>query len=107
MNTQGNISITEVISGSPSLSSLGINAPDIIKISEVVMNTYNVQAPQFIFRQDTPLQVWIISHGLNRFPSVSLADSDGNLTGGDVKYIDSNTITASFIVAFAGVAYLN
>ena len=55
----------------------------------------------------TPLVIWTLAHGLNRFPSVTLVDTAGDQVGADVSYLDANTIQVSFGSPTAGSAYLN
>ena len=52
-------------------------------------------------------QLWKIKHNLNKYCSVSVVDSAGNVVVGDVNYIDKGNIEISFSAAFAGKAYLN
>ena len=64
-------------------------------------------AETFTFTQVAPLATWTVDHDLDRFPSVAVVDSTGNMVEGDVIYTDANTITLSFAGAFSGIAYLN
>lgn len=50
---------------------------------------------------------WIIDHNLNKFPSVTVVDSSGNMVYGDVSYPSSSRVVISFTAAFGGKAYLN
>lgn len=61
----------------------------------------------FVFVQNTPLSVWHINHGLQRFPSVTVVDSLNDEVEGDVVYVDGNNITLTFSAPFSGTAYLN
>jgi hypothetical protein len=60
-----------------------------------------------IFEQSTPSSEWVIHHNLNRYPTVAVVDSAGDLVLGNVTYVDSNTIFLSFSAPFGGKAYLN
>jgi hypothetical protein len=55
----------------------------------------------------SPETVWLVNHGLNRYPAVSCVDDLGNEVFGDVTYMDANTLSISFVDALTGVAYLN
>lgn len=55
----------------------------------------------------TPETVWLVTHGLNRYPAVSCVDDLGNEVFGDVTYMDANTLSISFVDALTGIAYLN
>lgn len=61
----------------------------------------------YIHTQALSSATWEITHSLNKFPSVSVIDSDNKLVVGDVEYIDTNNVTITFSGAFSGKAYLN
>lgn len=61
----------------------------------------------FIFTQSAPLSTWVITHNMNRFPSVTVVDSNENEVEGDVVYTSSNVVTITFSRPFAGQAFLN
>ena len=61
----------------------------------------------FVFNQITPSDNWLITHGLNKFPSVSVVDSGGTAVIGNVDYIDENTVRVSFNGSFSGKAFMN
>lgn len=57
--------------------------------------------------QAVAAMVWIIQHGLAKYPSVRIFDSAGDEVDGDLRYPDPNTVEASFSAPFSGVAYCN
>ena len=61
----------------------------------------------FCFEQAIPSNEWIIVHGLEKHPSVTVVDSAGTIITGEVTYIDMNTLRIDFQAAFSGKAYLN
>lgn len=61
----------------------------------------------YTFVQTIAASTWVINHGLNKYPSVSVVDSGNNVVVGDVKYDSLNELTISFSSAFTGQAYLN
>lgn len=61
----------------------------------------------FVFTQAAASALWKIRHNLNKYCSVSVVDSSGNIVVGDVNYIDKGNIEISFSAAFSGKAYLN
>lgn len=61
----------------------------------------------YIYSQSSALATWEINHNLAKYPAVSIVDSGGNVVIGDIKYIDQNNLTISFMSAFSGKAYLN
>jgi hypothetical protein len=72
------------------------------KMNEVIDRTNT-----YIHRQNSPSDVWFISHNLGKLPSVSVVDSAESIVYGDIEYINENSLTVSFIGAFSGKAYLN
>lgn len=61
----------------------------------------------YIFTQAVPSTVWIINHGLNKFPSVSVVNNNNILMYGEVSYIDANNLQVNFSAGFSGKAYIN
>lgn len=61
----------------------------------------------YTHNQTSPSTEWTINHNLGKFPSVSIADSSGNLWQTEVDYIDQNSLVVRFSAAFSGKAYLN
>ena len=51
--------------------------------------------------------LWNISHGMGKYPSVTVVDSGNNVVIGDVEHVTNNTIRIHFAAAFSGTAYLN
>jgi len=96
--TPENIANKGVANGYASLDSNGK-----IPLSQIPDATFNT----YTYYQITPSDNWVIKHNLNRYPSVTIVDSSGNVVVGEVKYIDNNTINISFVGVFAGTAYLN
>ncbi len=61
----------------------------------------------FVFTQGIPQPVWVITHNLNKYPSVSVVDSFKEQVYGRVDYIDKNKLTVTFTAAFSGQAFCN
>ncbi len=61
----------------------------------------------FVFTQAVPSDKWIVNHGLNKYPSVTIVDTAGTVVIGNVDYVDINNVIISFSSAFAGKAYFN
>lgn len=59
------------------------------------------------FPQAIPVDTVVITHGLERFPSVTIVDSAGSTVEGDVDYLDNNRVRVSFSAPFAFTAYFN
>lgn len=51
--------------------------------------------------------VWVVTHNLNKKPSIEVVDSADNIVTGDYEYNDLNTVTLRFNGAFTGKAYFN
>ena len=61
----------------------------------------------YVHIQSSAASVWQISHGLNKYPSVTVVDSAGSVVVGEVVYNNTNKVTITFIGSFSGKAYLN
>lgn len=60
----------------------------------------------FTFTQAQPSDTWTILHGLDRYPAVTIVDSNGNEVLGGKHYDNSNQVTMSFTAPIVGIAYL-
>ena len=63
--------------------------------------------PTLKYTQNESREEWIISHNLNRFPSIIIVDSAGSKVEGDINYVDANNLKITFGAAFAGTIYVN
>lgn len=61
----------------------------------------------YTFTQPTPSATWVVTHNMNKYPSVSIVDSAGNIVEGDTVYDSLNTCTLTFQGSFSGKAYFN
>ena len=59
------------------------------------------------FEQSAPAAVWVVLHELDKYPSVTVIDSDGELTLCEIEYTNENTVTLRFSEPTAGTVYLN
>ena len=84
-------------------SNATVNFP-LSSITEFVKDTIGIS---FTFIQATASTTWNITHPLNRFPSVTIVDSSGNVIISDTSYNNENQITLNFTAPFSGKAYLN
>lgn len=65
-------------------------------------------APQaYVHDQAVPASVWVITHSLGYQPNVTVSDSAGTVTEGDITYDSATQITLTFTTSFAGKAYLS
>lgn len=61
----------------------------------------------YVHIQSSAASVWIVTHNLNKYPSVTVVDSAGSVVVGEVVYNNTNKVTITFIGSFSGKAYLN
>lgn len=61
----------------------------------------------FRFSQTTPQSVWVVTHNLRKYPSVTVIDSAGTEVIGEVEYIDINTVSIKFAYEFSGYVLCN
>ena len=66
----------------------------------------------YTHNQTSTSNTWVVTHNLNRFPSVTVVDSAGSIVVGTVVYNSNKQRTITFFssgsaVAFQGKAYLN
>jgi len=62
---------------------------------------------EFIFNQPTPSVTWTVNHNLNKFPSVSVVNTNDILMYGNTTYVDKDNLIITFSAGFSGKAYLN
>ena len=66
----------------------------------------------FTHNQNSSSSTWVVTHNLNRFPSVTVVDSADSIIQGCVLYNSNKQLTITFFsksapLAFQGKAYLN
>ena len=61
----------------------------------------------FVYEQGLPASTWVITHDLEKFPSVTVVDSANSTVEGGITYNNENELTLTFSAAFSGKAYLN
>ena len=92
-----------------------INVVEIAHSDEITVLSVAEQGPPgpsgtaatFIHQQSIPSSSWAITHGLDKYPSVSVVDSAGSQIISDVTYHNPTSLTVTFSAAFSGNAYLN
>jgi hypothetical protein len=60
-----------------------------------------------IFDQGETSDTWVITHNLNKYPSVTVVDSAGTQFIAQVEYNSRNQLTVYLNGATTGKAYLN
>lgn len=61
----------------------------------------------FVFTQATNSSTWVVNHGLNKFPSVSVVNNANITVYGEVEYDSLNQVTITFHSPTNGKAYFN
>lgn len=61
----------------------------------------------FVYTQRTPSDRWVVNHGLDKYPSVTVVDSAESIVVGNCEYIDKNIVILTFNGSFSGKAYFN
>lgn len=64
-------------------------------------------ATTYVHTQLVATDVWVIDHGLGKYPSVVCIDSAGDEIKGETSYSTNNQVTVTFSSATGGVAYCN
>lgn len=74
-----------------------------------VLAQYIMLENSFVFSQSSASKIWVVKHELNKFPSVTVVDSQPTpqTVIGEVVYNDQNTCTITFSAAFSGKAFCN
>ena len=61
----------------------------------------------YVHNQGVAASTWVIVHGLNYYPNVTVEDSAGTTVEGEVVYDSTGQLTLTFSAAFGGIAYLS
>jgi hypothetical protein len=61
----------------------------------------------YAYPQDVPSDTWVVTHNMNKYPSVSVVDSAGSAVVGEVLYDSINQVTINFSAPFSGKAFFN
>lgn len=69
--------------------------------------SYKPGDARYVHDQPVSLTPWVISHGLGKFPGVTLVDSDMSEIEADVRHDSLNQVTVTFAVPVAGKAFLS
>lgn len=72
-----------------------------------VMNRVHIGDATYQHTQSSASTTWAVNHGLEKKPSVSIADSSDNVIYGEVTYTDLNNLTITLSAPTSGKAYIN
>lgn len=64
-------------------------------------------ASTFVHIQSTPLDTWIVTHNMAKFPAVQVVDSAGTEVIGNLTHTSINECVLTFNGAFSGSAICN
>lgn len=90
----------------PVKTSGNLTANDKYFLSLVDVGIGNVDG-NFVYTQSTESQTWIVTHGLDKYASVTIVDIDKNIIHADVEYNSTNQVTINFSKPVRGSAYIN
>jgi hypothetical protein len=61
----------------------------------------------YLHDQQTANSTWIVTHNMNKYPSINIVDTANDIIMGEVRYNSLNQLTITFTAAVSGKAYLN
>jgi hypothetical protein len=61
----------------------------------------------YVHDQMSASTTWLVEHGLNFIPNITVVDSAGTVIEGSYSYPNSSTVILNFSNSFAGKAYLS
>lgn len=73
----------------------------------VNLNTAKVSDKTKTHIQGVSSPVWIVTHNLNKYPSVTVTDSAGTIVIGLIEYNSLDQITLTFKATFSGEVHFN
>ena len=65
------------------------------------------QDKQYTHDQMVASAIWVVTHNLSKYPSVTVIDTGGTIVVGEIEYNNLNAVTLRFSAEFSGKAYLN
>ena len=84
--------------------SLSTPAPANVAVSGFAVSSGDAH---YAHTQSNATDQWVITHNLNKFPSVTIVDDGNNILITEVLYNSANQLTVLFNAAESGKAYLN
>lgn len=105
------MSNVEIKSGDNIALSVSANNQQTLKIKEGAVNVSIAGIvggdKNYVHDQSSASSSWVVTHNLNKRPSVSVVDSAGTQIICEVHYDSDNQVTLTFDDSTAGKAYLN
>jgi hypothetical protein len=99
--TENNVVVTEVVGSKVVANQKGNTVTVTGVIGGVTLDA------NFVYTQSSPSSVWVVTHNLNKYCSVTVVDSADNIVVGEVLYNSVNQVTLTFAGAFSGKAFFN
>ena len=93
------------VSLTSSSTSISVTSPAVNPISVTSNATVGDKTKTHI--QGVASSVWIVTHNLNKYPSVSVTDSAGSTVIGMIEYNSLNQVTLTFKASFSGRVHFN
>lgn len=87
-------------------ATLDIQGSDLIGVDKQEQ-TVTITSKTFVFEQGIASDTWVITHNLNKKPSVTVVDTAGTVFTASVEYNSDNVCTIYINGATKGKAYLN
>lgn len=75
--------------------------------TDVAANTIKETDKNYVHTQSALATAWVVTHNLEKNPSVTVVDSAGTVVIGQVDYDSLNQVTLTFKATFSGKAYCN
>lgn len=76
-------------------------------VPDIAEATSGTQDKTYVHTQGVADTTWVVAHGLNKIPSVTVLDSLGDEVRGDVRHDSPNQLTLTFAYPFSGSAHCN
>jgi hypothetical protein len=61
----------------------------------------------YVHDQMASSDIWVIHHPLDKYPSVLVTDTGGNVVVGDIDYVSRDLLVVTFSAEFSGTARLS
>ncbi len=84
--------------------SLSTPAPPSVSVSSFAVGSGDAH---YTHTQSSATDQWVVTHNMNKFPSVTIVDDGNNILITEVLYNSANQLTVLFNAAESGKAYLN
>lgn len=91
--------------------------PGIIGSTNFIQDTINVSLDyeyvqeqvreNYVHDQQVASASWVVTHALNKFPSVSIVNTANQAVVGDITYNSTSQLTITFTSPISGKAYIN